>query len=110
MRWGIEKCSGILGTYPKEELKFAFMSVDIGKVSAEGIRYKNIRYTCTKAIQEHWFEKARNKNGKSSAFDPRNMTFIYIKDENTSGYLVCEMDRTSAYYGKSLSEIEYLQK
>ena len=71
------------------------MSVDIGKVSAEGIRYKNIRYTCTKAIQEHWFEKARN------------MTFIYIKDENTSGYLVCEMDRTSAYYGKSLSEIEY---
>ena len=42
------------------------MSVDIGKVSAEGIRYKNIRYTCTKAIQEHWFEKARNKNGKSS--------------------------------------------
>ena len=44
------------------------------------------------------------------AFDPRNMTFIYIKDENTSGYLVCEMDRTSAYYGKSLSEIEYLQK
>ena len=86
------------------------MSVDIGKVSAEGIRYKNIRYTCTKAIQEHWFEKARNKNGKSSAFDPRNMTFIYIKDENTSGYLVCEMDRTSAYYGKSLSEIEYLQK
>ena len=56
-----------LRTYPKEELKFAFMSVDIGKVSAEGIRYKNIRYTCTKAIQEHWFEKARNKNGKSSS-------------------------------------------
>lgn len=110
-RWGIEKCSGILGTYPKEELKFAFMSVDIGKVSAEGIRYKNIRYTCTKAIQEHWFEKARNKKWKIQLlFDPRNMTFIYIKDENTSGYLVCEMDRTSAYYGKSLSEIEYLQK
>ena len=40
------------------------MSVDIGKVSAEGIRYKNIRYTCTKAIQEHWFEKARNKKWK----------------------------------------------
>ena len=47
---------------------------------------------------------------ENPAFDPRNMTFIYIKDENTSGYLVCEMDRTSAYYGKSLSEIEYLQK
>ena len=37
------------------------MSVDIGKVSAEGIRYKNIRYTCTKAIQEHWFEKLEIK-------------------------------------------------
>ena len=85
------------------------MSVDIGKVSAEGIRYKNIRYTCTKAIQEHWFEKLEIK-WKIQSFDPRNMTFIYIKDENTSGYLVCEMDRTSAYYGKSLSEIEYLQK
>ncbi|PEU38688.1 DNA-binding protein [Bacillus cereus] len=110
-RWGIEKCSGILGTYPKEELKFAFMSVDVGKVSGEGIKYKNIRYTCTKAIQEHWFEKARNKSWKIRLlFDPRNMTFIYIKDENTSDYLVCEMDRTSAYYGKSLSEIEYLQK
>lgn len=110
-RWGIEKCSGILGTYPKEELKFAFMSVDVGKVSGEGIKYKNIRYTCTKAIQEHWFEKARNKSWKiRMLFDPRNMTFIYIKDENTSDYLVCEMDRTSAYYGKSLSEIEYLQK
>ncbi|MDA1924757.1 MULTISPECIES: integrase catalytic domain-containing protein [Bacillus cereus group] len=110
-RWGIEKCSGILSTYPKEELKFAFMSVDIGKVSGEGIKYKNIRYTCTKAIQEHWFEKARNKRWKIRLlFDPRNMTFMYIKDENTSSYLVCEMDRTSAYYGKSLSEIEYLQK
>lgn len=110
-RWGIEKCSGILGTYPKEELKFAFMTVDVGKVSGEGIKYKNIRYTCTKAIQEYWFEKARNKSWKIRLlFDPRNMTFIYIKDENTSDYLVCEMDRTSAYYGKSLSEIEYLQK
>ncbi|KIV73148.1 Transposon Tn7 transposition protein tnsB [Bacillus mycoides] len=108
--WGVEKCSGILGTFPKEELKFAFMSVDVGRVSGAGIRYKNMRYTCTKAIQEHWFEKARNKGWKIRLlFDPRNMTFIYIKDENEGDYLVCEMDRTSAYYGKSLSEIEYLQ-
>ncbi|EEL47915.1 HMG-I and HMG-Y, DNA-binding [Bacillus cereus Rock3-44] len=109
--WGISKCSGVLGTFLKGELKFAFMSVDVGRVSGEGIKYKNIRYTCTKAIQEHWFEKARNKGWKIRLlFDPRNMTFIYIKDENESGYIVCEMDRTSAYYGKSLSEIEYLQK
>ncbi|MGD6892622.1 Mu transposase C-terminal domain-containing protein [Bacillus mobilis] len=108
--WGIEKCSGVLGEFPKEELKFAFMSVDVGRVSGTGIRYKNMRYTCTKAIQEHWFEKARNKGWKIRLlFDPRNMTFIYIKDENEGDYIVCEMDRSSAYYGKSLSEIEYLQ-
>ncbi|PFD40374.1 DNA-binding protein [Bacillus cereus] len=108
--WGIEKCSGVLGEFPKEELKFAFMSVDVGRVSGSGIRYKNMRYTCTKAIQEHWFEKARNKGWKIRLlFDPRNMTFIYIKDENEGDYIACEMDRTSTYYGKSLSEIEYLQ-
>ena len=108
--WGIEKCSGVLGEFPKEELKFAFMSVDVGRVSGSGIRYKNMRYTCIKAIQEHWFEKARNKGWKIRLlFDPRNMTFIYIKDENEGDYIACEMDRTSAYYGKSLSEIEYLQ-
>ncbi|TKH84329.1 Mu transposase C-terminal domain-containing protein [Bacillus cereus] len=109
--WGIEKCSGILRTFPKEELKFAFMSIDVGRVSAEGIKYKNMRYTCAKAIQEHWFEKARNKGWKIRVlFDPRNMTFIYIKDESKESYIACEMDKTSVYYGKSLSEIEYLQK
>ena len=41
----------------KEELKFAFMSVDIGKVSAEGIRYKNIRYTCTKKYKSIGLKK-----------------------------------------------------
>lgn len=109
--WGIEKCSGNLRTFPKAELKFAFMSVDEGRVSGEGIKYKNIRYTCTKAIQEYWFEKARNKGWRVRLlFDPRNMTFVYIKDEKEKDYIICEMDRTSAYYGKSLSEIGFLQK
>ncbi len=66
-----------------------------------------------KAIQGAFgFEKARIKNGKIQLLFDREIWHLFIlKTENTgSGYLVCEMDRTSAYYGKSLSEIEYFTK
>ena len=85
------------------------MSVDIGKVSAEGLDIRTSDIHVQKQYKSIGLKKLEIKM-ENPVLDPRNMTFIYIKDENTSGYLVCEMDRTSAYYGKSLSEIEYLQK
>jgi hypothetical protein len=110
--WGIRHCSGALRSFPEELVRFAVMPTSNATVTAKGIRFKGIFYSCERAAREAWFEKART--GKTWAvkisYNPQDMASIYIWNNEDSKYDTCfllEWNQKAA--GKCLDEIIYEQ-
>jgi hypothetical protein len=107
--WGIANRSGRLRTYPEELVRFSLLPVDQATVTEFGIRYKGCFYSCPEAVQQRWFDRARQ--GKRwpvpISYDPRGMDIIYLHAPDTpQGFIVCQLtDRSRADRGMSLWEI-----
>ena len=111
--WGIEKYSGVLRVFPEENVKFAVLPTASATVTEKGIRFKGLFYACERAKSEMWFEKARAKKYWSIivSYDPREMTNIYIWDNDSKQYDTCYLlDWNSKNAGKALAEILYEQQ
>lgn len=111
--WGIENCSGALRVFPEETVKFAVLPTANATVTEKGIRFKGLYYVCDRAKSEMWFEKARTKKYRSItvSYDPREMTNIYIWDNDSKTYDTCNLlNWNSKNAGKALAEIEYEQQ
>ena len=115
--WGIANKSGSLRNYPADKVKFSLMPTSEATITEFGIKLKSTYYTCQRAIQEGWFDKAR-QSGRTKievSYDPRNMDVIYLHDkEAPEGYQSCHLTpRSRAYSNKSSWEIaqaEYVGK
>lgn len=109
-KWGITHRSGILRSFPEDIVKLNLMPTDSASVTEKGIKYKKMYYSCNKAIEELWFETARNKEGfkKAISYDPRNMNSIYIRTDEGRGFEKCDLLDDRKYLNKSLDEIQYL--
>jgi len=111
--WGIRNSSGSLRTFPKETIQLSLMPKESGSVSEKGIYFKKLYYTCKKAREELWFEKAR-KEGRYSveiSYDPRDMKTIYLWDQNGKDVYPCTLlDWEQRFAGKSAEEVDYEQK
>ncbi|MDY0236318.1 MAG: Mu transposase C-terminal domain-containing protein [Gudongella sp.] len=109
--WGIRNRSGSLRHVDEDILKFYLLPRDKARVTGKGIVYKNIRYTCDKALKERWFERAR-ENGSWSIdimFDPRIAEYIYILDKNSDDYQKCTLlSNSSRYNNKSFYDVDFL--
>jgi hypothetical protein len=111
--WGIRHCSGALRSYPEELVRLAVMPTAKATVTGKGIRFKGVFYSSDMAIRESWFEKARS--GKSwqvsISYDPRDMTNVYIWNQDDKSYDVCSLlDWNGKNAGKCLDEIVYEQR
>lgn len=111
--WGIRNCSGMLKAYPDETIRLALMPKDRGSVTEKGIYFKKLYYTCPKAREEQWFERAR-KNGRYAvdiSYDPRDMSSVYIWDKDGERSFPCSlMDWEQRFWGKTLEEVSYEQE
>lgn len=109
--WGIKNRSGMLRSYPEEIVKLNLLPIENATVTAKGIKYKGMYYSCELAIKERWFETARN-NGSWRlliCYDTRNMNSIYIKNEDNRSYEKCFLlDYQEKYKDKTLEEISHL--
>ncbi|MDP4092953.1 MAG: DDE-type integrase/transposase/recombinase [Bacillota bacterium] len=110
--WGIVNRSGRLKVYNRDTVKLNLMPGGYATVTGNGIKYKNMYYSCSKAIEEHWFETARNKQSwkESIAFDPRNMNHIYVKTDNRKSFLKCSMIDTRQFGGMTLDEVQNFEE
>lgn len=111
--WGIVRRSGLLRSYPPDRVRMSLLPSEDATVTAQGIRFWGCSYSCSKALEEHWFERARQK-GKWKvrvSYDPRLMDDIYVhEDAFGTQYVTCSLTDASAdYRGKSLWEIEQLR-
>lgn len=112
--WGLVNRSGFLRSFPAETVRLAVMPSDEATVTARGIRIWGGFYSCAKALEEHWFERARQKgNWKVRvSYDPRRMDEIYVQEDGERvRFIPCALTDASAdYRGKSLWEIDQLRK
>nr|WP_246439774.1 Mu transposase C-terminal domain-containing protein [Bacillus benzoevorans] len=109
-RWGIQNRTGKLRIVSEELVKLQLLPRGNATVNHKGIQFKGISYSCDKAIKESWFENARMKGSWKIelAFDPRNMSHVYVIDETIGYFEECYMLEVSKRYeGLSLDEITY---
>ncbi len=113
--WGIANRSGMLKTFSEDIIKLNLMPPGRATITAKGIKFKKLYYTCEKAAREQWFEKARSGSlGKNEKYldishDPRKPDYIYIRSSDGRDYEKCSIiDFEDRYLGKTWEEIEYL--
>lgn len=111
-QWGISHRSGSLRSFSEDIVKLNLMPRDSALVTAKGIKFKNMYYSCHKAIEELWFENARNKGSwkLDISYDPRNMNYIYIRKNNGREFEKCELLDERRYLNKTLEEIIFLDE
>lgn len=110
-KWGIVNRSGRLRTFPEDIVKLNLMPSRNATVTARGIKFKHLYYFSETALKEMWFENARNKGSfkVDIAYDPRNMSKIYLKDSSGRSYEEGFLfDWEEKYFNKSIDEINYL--
>ncbi|MDZ8257976.1 Mu transposase C-terminal domain-containing protein [Nostoc sp. ChiQUE01b] len=114
--WGIANRSGRLRTFPEDIIKLNLMPTGQATITARGIKFKGIYYTCDKARKEFWFEKSRSgllsKSEKSLnvSYDIRQLNYIYVRSPDGRDFEKCFLlDSQKRYSDKNLYDIEYLQ-
>lgn len=109
--WGIANRGGTLRSLPEDIVKLALMPTDMATVTAKGIKYKDIYYVSNNMLKGEVLTKAR-ANGTwkvKISYDPRDLTYIYVRDDNLNDYQKCFItDSSNRYRDKTLEEVEYL--
>ncbi|MFF3102615.1 Mu transposase C-terminal domain-containing protein [Viridibacillus arvi] len=111
--WGIKNRSGSLIYHTPDTVKLHLLPQKNVSITKKGIRFNGkMHYSCETAIKESWFSKARIKGswGVKVAYDPRDMTQIYLLKNNSSSYEECYLleHQEERYKNKSLVDIDYL--
>lgn len=111
--WGIANRSGSLRQYPEDLVRFSLLPVAEATVTVNGIRFQGNFYTCQKAVEERWFDRARQSGTwkVKISYDPRNMDEIYLHDNQGSmQFQTCTMtERSRAHRQMSIWEIAQQQ-
>jgi len=109
--WGIINRNGRLRQQPEHIVKLNLMLQGEATVTAAGIKFKGMHYSCDLAIREQWFVKARS--GRSwrvkVCYDPRLTNEIYLWLDNGRQFEPCTLlEREDRYYNKRFEEVEDL--
>jgi hypothetical protein len=112
--WGIAHGGGCLRIFPAEQVRVSLLPSDEATVTCHGIRYYGCFYSCPLAIEEHWFDKARQKrNWKVKvSYDPRCMDSLWLHGQSGQPrFIDCTLtDRCLIHQGKSIWEIDQLRQ
>ena len=108
--WGIQHRSGLLRQEDPELLRLKLLPSSLGTVSRQGVVFKNCYYAADDALKKTWIEKAVLKGKQISvAYDTRDMSCVYFKN-NSGGFLKAQLtDKSRAYKGLSLREIQQIE-
>ena len=110
--WGIANRSGTLRTYPANVIKAHLLPRASAKVTRKGIVFKGCYYHCAKALENGWYVQAGKKSWTIDiAYDPRNISHIYIPQKDRLEFDVCNLTSASrAFENMSLWDLQELQK
>ena len=114
-KWGIANRSGRLRSIPEDIVKLNLMPTGNATITERGIKFKGMYYSCEKARNEFWFEKARNNSLSrlekklEVSYDVRKTDYIYLRSPDGRSFDKCFLlESQERYFHKNLHEIEYL--
>ena len=85
------------------------MPVAAATVHGDGIHFAESIYSCARAVQERWYERARQRGGwqVKVAHDPSNLDTIYLLDAAAPmQFHACHLADASAEARRNLSAAE----
>ena len=107
--WGMVNRMGCPRIHTEQELLRGLLPSAEGSVTYEGIKFKNMYYTCSVAEEDAWFIKAR-KSGNiriKVSYDPRNLDKIYVHPAHGGDLIQCELlDKSKLLSGHRDEDIE----
>ena len=98
--WGMENRVGHLHTMEQDTIRLNLLPEKQASVTRRGILFEGMRYSCKRAVEEQWFVKAGEKGSwpLSIAYDPRNMSQVYLRLENGRRLEPCSLLDTEAVF------------
>lgn len=112
--WGVQRRTGLQRSFPKDLVKLTLLPSDEATVTAQGIRFYGCFYSCAQALEEHWFEKARQTRGWKIpiSYEPRLMDAIWLRDpKGREPFIPCALtERSAEMRGMSLWEIDQMRQ
>lgn len=99
--WGIEHKRGRLRVIDNEIFRLNILPHSTASISRSGIKFKNLYYSCQKAIDNQWFINPKLKRIEV-VYDPRNINYIYILTGD--GYEKCYLLEPSFQYKDCILE------
>lgn len=116
-KWGIINRSGKLRSFKEDIVKLNLMPRDKATITARGLKLKGkeMYYTCERAVQEQWFERARSNSLSADeksldyVYDIRKPNFIYLPSVDGRSFEKCFLiDHEGRYSDKNLHDIDYM--
>jgi len=107
-QWGIKNRSGHLRERSPEIIMMNLMPKGDATVTFKGIRFKGMYYSCERAIQEQWFERARAYGSWTVpiSYDPRKTDMIYLHMNGGKEIETCQLlEAEERYKGHRLEEV-----
>lgn len=109
--WGVINRNGRLKKQPENIVKLNLMLQGEATVTASGIQFKGMHYSCDVALREQWFVKARA--GKSwrikVCYDPRTTNEIFLWLDHGHQFETCTLlEREVRFFNKRVEEVEDL--
>lgn len=106
--WGTAHRGGGLKIYPEHLIRCSLMPAAPASVTGDGIVLFDSIYTCARAINERWFERARLRGQWSVkiAYDPSDLELVYLLDPAAPmQFHACHLADASAAH-RHLSAVE----
>ncbi len=111
-RWGIRNRSGRLHWFPEDIVKLNLLPSDSGRITRGGILFKDMEYSCERAIKEGWFEKGSHWSGEKVqiVYDMRMLNYVYLRADDGRSFDKCYLLPTEEkYMNRDFYDIEHLQ-
>jgi transposase InsO family protein len=104
-KWGLQKGIGQLRTMSLDAIRSNIFPKSVATISPKGIHFGDLYYTCSKAVKERWFSKARIQgNWKMDVYyDPQSVATIYIRIDRQN-YEVCSLIEQYEMYRNAKAE------
>lgn len=111
--WGVAQRGAGLKQYPEDLVRCCLLPLSEAVVTSDGICLHGTYYSCARAIEERWFERARQRGQwrVKVASDAANLDTIYLLDPHAPmQFHACHMtERSGAHRQLSAAEIARLR-
>ena len=108
--YGMQYQTGVLKKVSVDEIYKVLLPHKTATVTASGILYNELYYTCEKAEREDWYAKARISGRWSIPcnVDTSNVEHIYLIDDNGDVVKCDLMRKNKAFSGYSQDELDHM--